>query len=148
MRGIANQQCLAFSKPCQLSQAILQLHVEWMLYGWTPIVRFELLRNEHKLCEHFCGWGGGGDDLQRALVIQTRTTSLASDSALTIAQFCPSKSLTHTQRSVPQLLRAISIATSHWSWTMDVRLDFQTASYFRDESKDMMGSQMTYPWTS
>ena len=46
MGQIANRQVLVFSERGQLSQAILQFHVERMLNECTPIARFELQHNE------------------------------------------------------------------------------------------------------
>ena len=51
MGKIANRQSLAFSERGQLSQAIPQFHVERMLNEWTPLARFELQRNERRVCE-------------------------------------------------------------------------------------------------
>ena len=51
MGKIANRQSLAFSERGQLSQAILQFHVERMLNEWTPIARFESKHNERRVCE-------------------------------------------------------------------------------------------------
>ena len=51
MGKIANRQSLAFSERGQLSQAILQFHVERMLNEWTPIAQFESQHNEHRVCE-------------------------------------------------------------------------------------------------
>ena len=51
MAKIANRQSLAFSERGQLSQAILQVHLERMLTEWTPIVRFKLQLYERRVWE-------------------------------------------------------------------------------------------------
>ena len=51
MGQIANRQSLAFSERGQLSQAILQFHVERMWNERTPIAWFESQRNERRVCE-------------------------------------------------------------------------------------------------
>ena len=51
MGKIANRQSLAFSQRNQLSQAILQFHVEPILHQRTPIARFESKRNERRAYE-------------------------------------------------------------------------------------------------
>ena len=48
MGKIANHQSLVISERGQLSQAILQFHMERMLHEWTPIARFEWKHNERK----------------------------------------------------------------------------------------------------
>ena len=49
MGQIANRQSLVFSERGQLSQAILQVHVERILHQRTPIARFESQRNERRV---------------------------------------------------------------------------------------------------
>ena len=91
MGKIANRQSLAFSERNQLSQAIPQLHVERILHQWTPIARFESQRNERRAYEDQILCFGGRYELQRTLALRIATISLASDSAITIARFRPSK---------------------------------------------------------
>ena len=60
MGQIANRQSLVFSERGQLSQAILEFHVERVLHQRTPIARFESQCNERRAYEDqiiFC-WGG------------------------------------------------------------------------------------------
>ena len=85
MGKIANRQSLAFSERGQLSQVIPQFHVERRLNEWT---RFESQHNERKVCEDqiLCFF-----DRQRTLVIRIAAMTLASDSAITLARFRPSK---------------------------------------------------------
>ena len=91
MGQIANRQSLAFSERGQLSQAILQFHVEQVLHQWTPIARFESQRNERRAYEDQILCFGGRYELQRTLAIRIAAITLASDSAITIARFGPSK---------------------------------------------------------
>ena len=62
MGQIVNRQSLAFSQRGQISEAILQFHVERMLNEWTPIAWFESQHNERRVCEavstNFCVWEG------------------------------------------------------------------------------------------
>ena len=44
-----NRQSPVFSERSQLSQAILQFHVERMLHEWTPTARFESRHNERRV---------------------------------------------------------------------------------------------------
>ena len=46
-----NRQSLVFSERGQLSQAIPQVHVEWILHQRTPIARFKSQRNERRVYE-------------------------------------------------------------------------------------------------
>ena len=91
MGKIANRQSLVFSERGQLSQAIPQFHVERILHQWTPIARFESQRNERRAYEDQILCFGGRDELQRTLAIRIAAITLASDSAITIARFRPSK---------------------------------------------------------
>ena len=66
MGKIANRQSLAFSERGQLSQAILEFHVERMLNEWTPIARFESQHNERRVYEDsFLCFGGKYDRDER-----------------------------------------------------------------------------------
>ena len=62
-----------------------------LLNKWTPIARFESVHNERRVCEDWflCFWGRY--DRQRTLAIRIATITLASDSAIIIARFRPSK---------------------------------------------------------
>ena len=91
MGKIANRQSLTFSERGQLSQAILQFHVERMLNEWTPIARFESQHNERKVGEDSFLCFGGRYGRHRTLAIRIAAITLASDSAITIARFRPSK---------------------------------------------------------
>ena len=91
MSKIANRQSLVFSERGQLSQAIPQVHVERMLHESTPIARFESQHNKRGVYEDNFLCFGGGYDRQRTLVIPIAALTLASDSAITIARFRPSK---------------------------------------------------------
>ena len=91
MGKIANRQSLAFSERGQLSQAIPQFHVERMLNERTTIARSESQHNECKVCENDFLCFGGRYDCQRTLAMRIAATTLASDSAITIARFRPSK---------------------------------------------------------
>ena len=93
MGQIANRQSLVFSERGQLSQAIPQVHVERILHQQTPIARSESQSNERRVYEDqiLCFWGRY--DCQRTLVIRIAAITLASDSAITLARFRPSKEL-------------------------------------------------------
>ena len=91
MGKIANRQSLVFSERSQLSQAIPQFHVERILHEWTPIARFESQRNEPRAYEDQIRCLGGRYELQRTLATRIAARTLASDSAITIARFRPSK---------------------------------------------------------
>ena len=94
MGKIANRQSLAFSERGQLSQAIPQFHVERMLNKRTPIARSESRHNEHRVCEDQFLCFRGRYDRQPTLAIRIAMSALrtlASDSAITIARFRPSK---------------------------------------------------------
>ena len=56
-----------------------------------PIAWFESQHNERKVSKDQCLWLGGKYDRQQTLVIRIAATTLASDSAITIARFRPSK---------------------------------------------------------
>ena len=92
MGQIGNRQSLVFSERSQLSQAIPQVHVERVLHQRTPIARFESQRNERRGSTRtkFCVLGGRYDR-QRMLAIRIAAITLASDSAITLARFRPSK---------------------------------------------------------
>ena len=81
-----NRQSLAFSERSQVSQAILQVHVEQILHQRTPIARFESqgLQGPNSALK-------GRSDRQRKLVLRITAITLASDSAITLARFRPSK---------------------------------------------------------
>ena len=89
---IANRQSLAFNERSQLSQAIPKFHVERILHQRTPIARFESQSNERRVYEDpiLCFFGRGYDR-QRTLAIRIAAITLASDSAITLARFRPSK---------------------------------------------------------
>ena len=91
MGQIANRQSLVFSERGQLSHAIPQFHVERTLHQLTPIARFESQRNERRAYEDQILCFGGRYELQRTLAIRIAAITLASDSAITIARFRPSK---------------------------------------------------------
>ena len=91
MGKIANCQSLALSERGQLSQAIPQFQVERMLNEWTPVVRFESRHNKRRAYEDQFLCFRGRYDRQRTLAIRAAAITLASDSAITIARFCPSK---------------------------------------------------------
>ena len=91
MGKIANRQSLAFSERCRLSKAIPQFHVERMSNEWTPIARFKSQHNKRKVSGDQSLCFGGWYDRQRTLVIRIAAITLASDSAITIALFRPSK---------------------------------------------------------
>ena len=93
MGQIANRQSLVFSEPGQLWQAIPQVHAERILHKRTPIARFESQRNAGSTRTKFCGLRGRHDS-QRTLVIRIAGITLASDSAITLARFRPSKVFT------------------------------------------------------
>ena len=93
MGKIANRQSLVFSERCQLSQAIPQVHGERILHQRTPIARFESQRNERRVYEGQTVFFSGRYDRQRTLVIRIAAIILASDSAITLARFRPSKPL-------------------------------------------------------
>ena len=81
-----------FSERGQLSQAIPQFHVERILHQWTPTARFESQRNnERRAYEDQILHFGVKYELQRTLAIRIATITLASDSAITLARFRPSK---------------------------------------------------------
>ena len=88
MGQIANRQSLAFSERSQLSQAIPQFHVE----------RIVNTTNAGSTRTNFCVFRGRYDR-QRALVIRIAAITLASDSAITIARFRPSKLPTKCSKS-------------------------------------------------
>ena len=100
MGKIANRQSLAFSERNQLSQAILQSHVERMLNEETPIARFESQHHERRVCEDWPLWFGGRYDRQRTLATRIAAITLASDSAIAIARFRPSKIPTEPPKSL------------------------------------------------
>ena len=79
------------SERSQLSQAIPRFHAERMLHKWTPIARFQSQYNERKAYDDQFLCFGGRYERQRALVIRIAAVTLASDSAITIARFRPSK---------------------------------------------------------
>ena len=91
MGQIANRQSLAFSERGQLSQAIPQVHMERILHQRTSIAQFESQRNERRVYKDQIRCFRGRYDRQRTLVIRTAAIILASDSAITLARFCPSK---------------------------------------------------------
>ena len=86
-----NRQSLAFSDCSHLSQAIPQVHVERILHQRTPIARFESQCNERRAYEDQILCVQGEIDPQRTLVIRIAAITLASDSAITLAWFRPSK---------------------------------------------------------
>ena len=98
--GRANRQSLAFSERNQLSQAIPQFHVERILHQRTPIAQFSnrnatnagSTRTKYRVFR-------GRYDRQRTLVIRIAAITLASDSAITIARFRPSKVLIFPRRN-------------------------------------------------
>ena len=90
MGQISNREALVFSERGQLSQAIPQVHVERIPHQRTPIARFESQCNERRT--KFCVFRGRCDR-QRTLVIRIAAITLASDSAITLARFLPSKVL-------------------------------------------------------
>ena len=106
MGKIANRQSLAFSERSQLSQAIPQFHRERMLNEWTPTARFWIAAQRTQ------GLWGPSSVLrgeiwpQRTLAIRIAAITLASDPAITIARFRPSKASTETlvQSKIPQWL--------------------------------------------
>ena len=91
MGQIANRQSLVFSKHGQLSQAIPQVRVEGTLHQRTPVARFGSQRNERRVYEDRIPGFRGRHDRQRTPVIRIAALTLASDSAITLAQFRPSK---------------------------------------------------------
>ena len=62
-----------------------------------PIARFESQRNERSAYEDQILRFGGRYELQRTLAIRIATTTLASNSALTIARVRPSKAVAQSQ---------------------------------------------------
>ena len=91
MGKIANRQSLAFSERGRFSQAIPQVHVERMLNEWTPLTRCESRHNERRVYEDQFLCFRGRYDRQRTLAIRIAAITVASDSAITIARFRPSK---------------------------------------------------------
>ena len=87
---MANRQSLAFSERGQISQAIPQLHGERMLHERTPIVR-SMNRGTTNAGSMRRVCFGGRYNRQRTLVIRIAAITLASDSTITIARFCPCK---------------------------------------------------------
>ena len=83
--GGPNRQSLVFSKRGQLSMAIPQFHVEQHV---TRMNANRSTMNAGSMRTNFCVSEG---DSQRTLVIRIAAIALASDSAITIARFCPSK---------------------------------------------------------
>ena len=62
-----------------------------ILHTWTPIARFESQRNERRAYEDQILSFGWRYELQRTLAVRIAAITLASDSAITIARFRPSK---------------------------------------------------------
>ena len=70
---------------------IPQVHVERILHQRTPIARFESQCNERRVYEDQILCFRKRHDRQRTLVIRVAAITLASDSAITLARFRPSK---------------------------------------------------------
>ena len=92
-----NRQSLVFNERGQLSHAIPQFHVERILHQWTPIARFKVQRNERRAYEDQILSFDVRYELQWTLAIWIAATTLASDSAITIARFRPSKPKIHPE---------------------------------------------------
>ena len=92
MAKVANRQLLAFSERGQFSRRPFRSSTWNECYTeWTRITRFESQQNERRVHEDQFLCFGKRYDNQRTLVIRIAVITLASDSAITIARFCPSK---------------------------------------------------------
>ena len=111
MGQIGKRQLLVFSERGQLSQAIPQVHLERVLHQRTPIARFESQHNERRVYEPNSVFLGGSSDRQRTLVIWIAAIILASDSAITLARFRPSKNSNNEGRKCRQ-----TCWTNQWRW--------------------------------
>ena len=122
MGWLANRQSRVFSERGQLTQTIPQFHVQrtvtWM--NANPAIRIPAKRTQGLWNSLLCFWGR--DDYQWALVIRIVTIALVSDSAITIARFCPSKQPCILSHNFEQSKSTIKNASVFWGFFANTSL--------------------------